>query len=560
MKYLFFTFIVLVQLGTINRVHASAVAGALEPTQILNLAELGGINLSDAATAISTDLEMVDTTIFRPLQTALITAAQQEAANQIIGWVNGGTQSDSLIIANPEKYIRDQGITAVKGAIKNIPVDSAYGGTIFQSILDQYQDAGGIKEKLAALSQSNIPSVIQENMCDDSSLTNLALQDVQDATGNYVASELATRKAELFNYACNGDPETDPDLAARLEDLNDQNPSIGGWDSWLAITGGDNEFTHTQKSLDAAEEYNATREDLATKEIYDQAGPISQTVCDNPAQTGSVGGVAECLGDILTINPGEVVSGALNNAANAGIDRLTNLMEGGFSDLLISVAINKLSSGINSSLSGMSTTNGTSNTASTVNSNSTPRQDLLGNTQAKSNITGPMQRMFDSNNDKFSSLDSLDRSYLGEINAYGSKIDAGRACYDNLIQTQVAVPTDPQVIEAYAFYDDRQKKIDAAKAIILPELAKIAEAKKLMADTIAAVNNSNSTTEISTIYTDYINKMDNGNYPTTKTEGIRKGQYSKDKSEAKSDQENIDKYNNTCIQKGGPSNTGSFGA
>jgi hypothetical protein len=182
----------------------------------------------------------------------------------------------------------------------------------------------------------------------------------------------------------------------------------------------------------------------------------------------------------------------------------------------------------------------------------------VGDARTKASVISPMMNLFDNYASRLSSLEVLDKAYLNDVNIYAMKISTGKACYDNLVSIGTVQPSDPQVAEAYAFYADRQSKIDGTRSILIPELSKIAEAKKLVESTVTLINNSNSTQEIGAIYDDYVYKVDSNKYPTNQTEAARKGEYTKNTNDSKNDITNIDKYQATCTQLGA-GNGGNFG-
>jgi hypothetical protein len=538
-----------------ERVYAGGglTGGSTEITQILNNGELLLIDAADAVTSVSTAASQIDSIIFRPLQTMLITIAQQQAADDILSWVNGGTQGNSLVISNPEKYMKNQGLGVVKQALNDIPSDSVFGDSIFSSLTSEYRDID-LGTQLANLSSSDEASIIQDSMCDDGTLTELAINAIADDNGNYSNADLTAEKTKLYNYACAGDPKKDPEVATRLADLGKQNASIGGWDRWLCTTGGNcNQYTQVTKARNVVAEKEKARQEFISKEIFLGAGPVSQTNCLEYAPTANEDEEPVCI-EYETLTPGKTVANSLNSAANSGLDRLTNLMEGGLTGLLTSLAISKLTGGVNAAIKASQSG---SNTGSTVTTKAAPKQDLAGDPSTKKSVTNPMTKMLDSNDETLTKVQNVDQEYLGEVTKYANDIDAGRACYDALVDSglkqvpPVDLRNDPKVIEAYAFYDDRQSKIEAAREKINAELQKIDQGKILIDATKVKIANSNSTQEMSTIYDEFSNAYDDAKYPNMQTLGTRQGEINKGEAEIKDDKDNIDKYKNTCTQMGG---------
>lgn len=533
MKYTLVALTLLLQLSSVTNARAaSLVAGALEPTQWLNQFQLLFINAADYYASVQQAMSTYDTTIGRPLATAMITVAQQQAASDIINWANGNFTENSLIIADPEKYIKDQGLAAARSALRDIPVESIYGGTIFESIYQQYRDTDGstLEEKLASIARSEVPGLIQENLCNDEEITRLALQDVENNDGTYAIDELNARKEELYAYACEGDPN-DPDQAQKLSDLNEQNSSIGGWDAFGALIT-DNAYTKKTLSLNEVKAKVDTEKDQTDKDLHYGTGPASKTDCFEISDNVAEGEEPYCTDEQIT-TPSKSVDTALSAAANSGLERLTNLTEGGLTSLLTTMAIQKLTKGLRAEFIDESkkvnvSTGGTSVTK--------PRKpDLLGDPRTKASILSPLIKQLDSFATSLLSLKETDKTYLSDLVTYESAVEASRSCYDSLIDAGTLTPEDPKAIEAYEVFDNRQEKIDRVRATIVPELKKIDDAKKLVDDTRAKLDKASSTTEINEIYGDYTYALDINKYPDNQADAQRRGEYMKNKNDSKAD-------------------------
>ena len=326
---------------------AAAVAGALEPTQIFNNIELIGANISGAGTQLNTLQSAMKSTILDPIANQLINSAIQSASNDILSWANGGFNGEPLIVSNPEKYIRNQGIKSVKLNLNLIPEGSAFGDSLFSSIVKKYAyDNKDMKSKLADLSKSSIPGIIQNDVCDNASLTAYALEKVVASDGTYDPNELAAKKNEIYEYAaCDGNVN-DPEVQARLQDFAKQNPSLGGWDRWLAMTGGDNEFSRVTAGEELVAEANAREKYLADRNLFDGQKVLSQTSCSEYSQPQE-GEDRVCIGTQGVTVPGSIATEIVSKASNAGLDRLTNIMgEGSLSSLLQGFAVHRRDYGL----------------------------------------------------------------------------------------------------------------------------------------------------------------------------------------------------------------------
>ncbi len=417
MKYFYLIIIFVFQLTTSNHAHATAMIASTFPQQLVQqISDLVG-NVSVANTSISTTADMLNNTIIKPIGTGLINVAQQQIANDIINWANGGFEGQPLIISNPEKFIKNQGMIQVKIALDGLPTDSIYGDSIFNSLVDQYKDSEDVVAQLKALSKSNIPGIIQSNLCNDEALTALATEDVENDDGSFTIADLTNRKTELFNYACTGNADTDPATAAKIMELNNQvatnrgGADLGGWDSWLAVTGGDNAYTKSMIAKNIPEKKAAEAKETAKNEIYAGAGPVSQAKCvqwsDDPE-----GSDAQCLKE-ETLTPGEQIAGALTAAANSGLDRLTNLTGEGLTSLITSLALTKLTAGLNKKVAASGV-----NKSVVIAKRAPPSKDLIGDPIRKKEIQNPMQKQFTFYTNSLNELEGIDNAYLADLNAY----------------------------------------------------------------------------------------------------------------------------------------------
>lgn len=559
MRNFFIALICFVQVVTMSSVYAGGVMNATFPQQLVEDISFVATKASSYATQISTAALKYDALIGRPLATMMLTIAQQEMATNMLNYVNGGFDGAPLIINNPEKYISQQGHVAAKSLLDSIPVDSTYGESVFGSLASQYQDISE-EDAIAAMSQSEIPSIIQEDICDDAHLEELVIDEATKEDGTVDQELLKTKKQELYDYACTTDA-SDPEQAAKIKDLSEQNPSLCGWECYLKTTEGDNPYVRGQNIKNLVDKSVQDEEYIADSEVYRGAAPVSQTKCIKYADTKVLGAEKVCL-EKVTLSPGDTVASTLERSANSAIDRLTNLTESGLTGLITTMAMQKLSKGLNtaflSSSAGGSGSVTVTNNGNTVSTSKSFVQDLSGDKDTKDSVTAPMIQQLNYYSKELDSVRTADQSYLVDINAYQSRVESGRACYDSLIENNTVTSDNPQVTAAYDFYNNRQAKIDAIKNPLLAELRKITEAKTLVADTLAKINTSNSTQEISSLFNTYISTINTKNYPTSQTAAEREGEHRKNKAEGDADKE-IDTYQATCNQLGGSGNGGFVG-
>jgi hypothetical protein len=475
----------------------------------------------------------------------MINAAIQQASGDLINWGNGGYGGDSLIISDPEKYIKDQGLLAVKETLNQIPEDSVYGASIFKNLYKRYQatDGSSVEERLLAITKSEVPGLVQKNLCSDADLTRIAKEDIENTDGSYSVDELNKRKAELYDYACKGD-SSDPEQQKKLQDLADQRPSITGWDGWLALTGGDNAYSKTEQAYKIHEEEKDTQQE-GVKEDMKGRGAVSAKECFKRGEPASEGEDGPCLDEEVT-TPSAQVNASLSNAADAGLDRLINLTEGGLTNLIATLAVQQLTKGLRAEFID---SDKKVNVTTTKTSKSSSKPDLQGDPEAKTSMLAPLLKQLDAYEAGLIKLKDIDKAYSGEITRYESVVKSGRACYDGLVEANRLSPSDPKAVSAYDIYNNRQDRIDRVKKIITPELAKIDSARTLIQETLTKLNAASSTKEISTIYSNYTYTIDSKKYPDVQAEGQRRGDYMKDKNDAKNDVDPPKDYKGTDTVK-----------
>jgi hypothetical protein len=132
-------------------------------------------------------------------------------------------------------------------------------------------------------------------------------------------------------------------------------------------------------------------------------------------------------------------------------------------------------------------------------------------------------------------VEVVDKAYLAATNDYQGNVTSVRSCYDRLINDGLLAVGSSPATTAYTVLDDRQNKINTIKGILVPELQKVVAAKNLVVETNTKLAESNSSQEISAIFTAYTATVDDNNYPTAETEGARRAEMMRDKASAESD-------------------------
>lgn len=545
MKKIFFLFILLnLSFISLNKetVHAGgAVAGALEPTQILNNIELVGVNISDAITAAEQSLSTYKQTIVDPAGALALTIAQKAATDSIISWANSGFEGQPLIISNPEKYIRDAGYVGIKSTLSKVPVDSVLGDSIFNTIVNNNKQISQ-EARLKELSKSPTASVIQKNACNDPDTLLEKAEAEVEAEGGTI-EEINARYEAFYEAICAGDPETDPAVARNIDELARQDSSLGGWDLWLSTTGGHTEEAQVQEGLLLAAKESETRKIFTDKEIFQGEGAISDKKCLAYVKDDDGNDTKDCDFSI-TLSPGEAVQDAISKAVTSPLERLSNLTGAdALTGMLTGFIADALMKGLNSAFSGNSSSQ--TNTPTVIQTRTPSVQDLKNNQALVTTLTKPMLQNLNLALTKSNTLLSLDREFLQSLATYESRIKAGKACYDALVTDYPTMASDSRVTSAYTFYAGRQSKVDGYRSIINPEIAKILEAQNLMNQTKTKIQSMTSSQDIMNEYNNYSKAIDLGKYPTPQTEGERRTQYQQAKSDAEKDQELVN-YGTMC--------------
>ncbi len=494
---------------------------ASELTQIANHVELIPTNISSGITSVNAQI-LGAKAIMDPISTSLITIQQLSAAKSMLTLVTGGSQGSSLIISNPQNYIDKQGLAVVKIGLGALAAqkNGAFTNSLLSSLTNNFKSVS-FTAKLQANNTSNLPSIIQKKACDDTTLSNLAKEDVT-ANGNaFDNAAFQARKQYLYQQLCANNPSNDPKTAAALNKLNTARPEVGGWDTWLDITGGDNPYTKTvQNTTILAQAANAKKQ-AATDDLNRGRGTVSQTKCLVRAPTDENGDpysnpdLAPCISDAV-INPAGLVADTLSKAQFAGFDRATFLQASPFTELLTNLGT--LFQGAQSILNAGSSQN--TSTSQTVSSEEI--QDLANDPNKKNETAEPILSMLDINENSLNDLESADDDIRSILGTYSDKVTATKACYQAIGDTS-----------ANSTLADRATKISAMEQNLESDSEGIASGRALIESSREEISTAQSSQKISTIYDNFLNES--RNLPNANTTIMRKTAYAKYKDQVESD-------------------------
>ena len=541
-------------------------------------------NANTFLTGVNTSLTLVNQTIFRPLQDMLMIASILKSSTAIktlvLGSVGGQT---SLLITNPQFYLKQQGVNSLKISVGSVATaNGVYSNSILNSIVLNSRVNSDPSGALANCANSSIPSTIQKNLCEDSQLTKIAINDVMASDGSYILSTMTARKTEIYNKLCIGNPTTDKALAQALTTAGKQT-GAGGWDTWLATTGGDNEYAKTNNCLAIAAQQQAAMIAAKAADLQRGNGIISKTECllkvTNPAT-----GEQDCVEESIT-QAGYQLSEAFKSAINAPLDVVKNAFGTGgtfaavgpllsnIGQLLGNVnmirnSVLAVQSVVSSSVPGsggdprlqitlkgqtapgnLLTVTSSSTVINTPVVSSSNTQDLASNPTARTQLIKPILDQLDQHLTSLSTLKTSDNEYLTVIAEYTSYLEGIRSCYQGLItsfpqktfapvngpgyyagQTFPSLANDQRVKDALDYYTNKKTGVTKLTTDITKELSLITQTNAFVTRTKNTMSTSNSTEEISAAFDSYNSTVESQSLPSAYAGTSRLGDISTFKS------------------------------
>lgn len=356
-------------------------------------------------TAAQQTLDTVNNRILIPMRDALTIISILKSGDNIKNLVLGSTGLDPLLIRNPEQYFKNKTLGPIQSWIGDVAAQkSIYSESIYKNILLNtrytYSDTS---TKVKGFTRSSLPATIQQRVCTEEYLTKIATEDVIAGGRPFDAMEFEARKAYFYSRFCVGDPnstsEEGVETAQALMELQKARPNAGGMDAWLAITGGDNEYTRNMNVQMAINEGAAAAEERAIKDFDLGAGIKSLTTCVKYAENDINGNLygetasPPCLVEEIQ-QTGRMVNTLLEDALKSPAETLRSTLGPGAGSLIntafttinllqsISTAAGNITGG------GGSRGGGSSSTGTTV-TNRQPINDLATNSSAKKTLVGP---------------------------------------------------------------------------------------------------------------------------------------------------------------------------
>lgn len=481
------------------------------------------------ATAIMQKINLVMGPIADAARVVQLVKSGNYIRNLVLGSVGG---SNSLIVSNPQKYIQEKGKGAIREQLDNVSkANGLYSDKITASVVASARNKGDAKAKITAVTKSSIPKITQDSLCNDDKLTKITELAGDDDPQN--PEDYATRKEELFDKLCSGDPDTDPELASTLTQISNSNPS---WDTFMAKVSGDNSFTKTIQAQQIVDEEQQAKENAAEMDRLIGKGVVSDTECVGGTVTDQ-NGYSYCpTGKEVITKLSNQLSDALGKAIDAPNKLLSDsygsngifVLLANFSSLLAvtNTTMNAFSAAVNGSADRKTVS---TSTGQITYSTSTYTHTLTPGSGMAVSITTNVIASLNDDKTSLATLQKVDGEYSQLVDDYLSKVSTTKGCYTSLIAEfpeetipprQIhfaAISTNSDVIAALAYLNPELSATQAIKTKINADLAGMATMQTLITTTIDKIKKSDSIEEITDLQDAYTTTAKMQNLPTSQT-------------------------------------------
>ncbi len=496
---------------------------------------------SNLATQSNTYFTYLQQSVLDPLANALIIVTQIQQQKNTINLITGSLGGNSLLIQNPGQWVQNKGLNSVRVNIGDISQQNGtYSSSILGSVINSYRGTSNLTNVLSSLGNSSIPNIVQNNLCKDASLSNVAKNDVMKSDGTYDLEAYQNRKQDLFNSLCVGNPTINIPLARKLEAVGKQRPDIAGPDSLLAVSFGDNEYNRSVRTQVAIAQNKKKEEDAAEADLNRGGGIASATRCDQPATAdGSDIANIPCRVESIT-NTGSALNSAFQEAINAPLKKLMEAFGPGAGKSIASIlslvsSARQLDNAFDGTPSG--------STAVQISDLTDPAQQK----QTSGSASAPLQAHLAS----LSPLENTERDFIAQLSAYKNSVQAVQVCYEKL-EEDFNLKNDPRVISALSFTSNKLIVIGSMQEMSTKNLNSIGTTRTLINDTLLSMGASQSTGEIIALFNDYQKKIDTPpGLPGISTASIREGDlitFKSDVSQETSSTGTITALNTQCAQ------------
>jgi hypothetical protein len=488
---------------------------------------------ASSLTAANTSYLLLKNSVLDPLGNALIAASLLSQQKGTLNLVTGSQGSQPLLKSDPQKWIASQGLNSVRVNISDVSNSKGvYSASIANSLSGTYKNSNNLTAQLQGLTQSSIPSITQNDLCKDANLTAIAKNDVMKRDGTFNPADLTRRKTEIYNSLCKGNPQTDPVLAKKLQQVNSQRPDIAGWDTFLAVTSGDNAYAKTVQAQIKVAEDKEKKETAARDDLNRGGGVASPSKCTQTASSPNLLGITNianlpCKTSQLT-GSGSAVNSRYQNALNIdfqnlagkqGFDIVSSLAQLLSAKNTIDLMANAFGGG--SSSSGTRTT--TNNTSTTATSSAARQQDLADSPATKASLIQPITDRLATYSSSLTKLQTADNSLQAQISIAQGNLATMRACFQGVADDFELNRNDARIASAFDYYQNKMSYLSNLSATVTSDQSQIQSANTTITTLKNLLASSNSTQEISDAYNAFEGKVRSGTLPNDSSGSLREG-------------------------------------
>lgn len=463
-----------------------------------------------------------------PLANQMIATSLLAQQKGTINLVTGGLGGQSLLQSNPDQWVQNQGLNALRVSLGDVSTSKGtYNSSILNSLVGTYRGSTDTKTKIQANTVSSRPGLIQKDICKDAALTAAATNDVQIMGKASDPAAIKARKTELYNTLCVGNPQTDTALANRLMKVESSRPDLISTKSFEAYLAGDNAYVRSVKTSLIVSQEKQAKEQTAKEDLNRGGGIVSPSTCTETAGTNEsadLGNIANlpCRMNEFTGSSAQL-SNAYQQALNAPIQKLIASNGTGILGSLSALLSAKNTWDQMKNAFGLVKATGALNNTSVTSSSAVKTPDLANNAAARENLTKPIDNRIKKYDDAISALEQKDVLLRSHLDLGDSYLESLRSCYQGIVDTYKIPASDPRVAPGFAYYTAHALETASLRADISIDTIAIQQARGALSSLRNILANSNSSEEINTAYEDFESKSSDGTYPNEMSAVKREG-------------------------------------
>lgn len=520
-------------------------------------------------TATQQTLETVNNTFLIPMKDAMTLITIMQSGDAVQNLILGSLGVDPLLVKNPELYIKQKGNEVLDASLGEITAQKGvYSESVLRSLISSSQNNNSdFSTKLKNATKSNIPSMIQSSTCDDTMLSNLAREDVAVPGQPLDLAAYAERKRYFQAAFCAKNANSDPATASALAELQKARPEVAMWDTWLAVTGGDNPKNAAVQAQILVDQRLAEVKTTIQNDLQMGGGIRSLTTCAKDENGNEVRAQytidgqayedprsAPCVLEEIKQSSASLLS-SFNESLGAPLQTLLAGYGSGAGSLISTAfntinLVNGIRSGFNSSADSSGSPSPSPNNTVTTQPSTRSVQDLRSNTSAKTTLIAPPIKHLETHLKSLSDLEKTNRNYILAMDLYETKLDAMNSCYNTLAAYPEA-SGNPNLARARTYYSDSYDSINQLRARISDDASVINRTRTLITETSSKIKESLSSEEILNLFNSYQEEIDSEDLPGIMAGALRDGEYITFKGEV--DQSDVEpgplfNYNNACTE------------